>query len=149
MKRRGRILSWTAAALVLPAAGFGAYELSGAGFDESDLRGRWASEAGGELVFGANGEFTAMNIGLAPACDIAGGGLSPERRVSGTGSWEPAEDGDGDRAGDGAVVAFRPAGEGFQPCRIRAVHGKKGLRLVHDGDSGETYRHEPRRKPPR
>ncbi|MER5934054.1 hypothetical protein [Streptomyces sp. NPDC002054] len=130
---------------MLPAA-FGVYKLSGIGFEDSDLRGRWASEAGGELVFGPNGEFTAMNIGLAPACDTAGSGLSPERRVSGTGRWELGE---GAGGADGANIAFRPSGEGFQPCSIRAVHGKNGLRLVHDTDAGETYRHEPRRKQPR
>ncbi|MEV8536842.1 hypothetical protein [Streptomyces sp. NPDC051211] len=142
MERRGRILSWTAAVLVLPA-GFGVYKLSGIGFDESDLRGRWGSEAGGEVSFGPNGEFTAMNIGLAPECDTAGNGLSPERRVSGAGQWKLGG------GADSAEIAFRPSGEGFQPCTIRAVHGKKGLRFVHDSDSHETYRHEPRRSVPR
>ncbi|MFG2296284.1 hypothetical protein [Streptomyces sp. NPDC048603] len=140
-------MSWAAAAVVVVAGGgIGGYVLSddlrsgfGLRFDRSDVRGRWGSTEGGELLFAPNGDFTAYNISLDPGCDAPGSGLSPERRVSGTGRWTWA---------DGAEIVFRPAGEGFRPCTIRVARkGGKWFRLTHDSGTGEKYRRESHRTP--
>ncbi|MFF5448500.1 hypothetical protein [Streptomyces sp. NPDC012888] len=134
-----RALTWAGAALAV-LLGLAVYVLVGSRLSEPELKGRWTSSAGGELVFGRDGDFTALNIGLAPACDAAAAVLSPERRISGTGRWA--------LHGRNLEITFRPAGEGVRPCTLHAVRGRTGaLALAHDTDAGtpEPYLRESRR----